>query len=74
MEILKINQTRKPDKHTHRLKCDHEGTKDFKVISCGIKTGIKLEAKCRGFALKIAFSPSETKTLIENLNLTHFAN
>ena len=65
MEILRINHTRRPDKSTHRQKCDHEGTKDFKVINTG--TGIKLEAKCRDFTLKITFSQSETKALIESL-------
>ena len=67
MEILRINHTRQPDSSTHRLKCDHEGTKDFKVINAEIETGLKLEAKCRDFTLEIKFSPAETKTLIESL-------
>jgi len=67
MEILRINHTRSPDKSTHRLKCDHEATTGFRVVECGAKIGIRFEAKCRDFTLKIEFSPSETKTLIESL-------
>jgi hypothetical protein len=67
MELLRINHSRQPDSSTHRLKCDHEGTKDFKVINAGIEAGLKLEAICRGFTLKIEFSPAETRALIESL-------
>ena len=67
MEIIRINHTRRPDKSTHRLKCDHERTKEFKIIESGTEIGTKLEAKCGDFTLKLEFSPDETKTLIQSL-------
>ena len=67
MQIQRINHARKPDSNTHRMKADHDLTKDFKILRAGTESGIKFEAKYLDYTWQIALSPEETKIAIQNL-------
>ena len=69
MEILRVNHTRKPDSHTHRIQTysDPKLTTDFKVLKSEIEGGLSFEAKCLGYTWTVTLSPQETNSVIESL-------
>jgi hypothetical protein len=67
MQIHTTNYTRRPDSSTHRTKCEHKDTKDFKVIRAGSESGITLQARNQKFILDVALDAEETKILIQSL-------
>jgi hypothetical protein len=67
MEIHTTNHTRRPDNSTHRTRCEHKDTKDFKVIQAGTDSGITLQARNHKFVLDVSLSREETDLLIKSL-------